>query len=682
MKRVILFSILILCTVTVVQAQNLNKAYSAMEEEDWEVALSILDPIIDKKPKNYEAKFLAAICHTERYRLEKAISMFSEATPYAEETPYFWVKFAKAYLLNEQVEDAERTVRRARLQDLDDFLRPEYLLISNNIQNAKKYLPNPKDVIIKNLGPNINTEGNEYSQVVTGNQRGIYFTARRAGAAKVADDGEAYEQVLTADMNDIDEWDKDSPLAGFSSASTNEAPIQLFNNDSTLITFYDEDLFISQRKKDGSWSKREALPINSKRWDSHAFIYNKGNSMVYASDVNHETENLDLYIMHKGADGKWQKPRAIEELNTPLNDDAPFVAGDGTFYFSSRGHDSMGGYDIFKTTYDSATNKFNAPENMGAPFNLPNDDTFFTLYGKFAYLSSSRPEGYGQVDIYRVLMFNQSQIQGKFLECDGVTPVANAKITVVGEDSEIMTTTTDENGVYKMVMPIERSFGLRAETDGNVIYEKQHTIRVLFRDEFDVDQNFYVGCEKDDATIYVKMVNGWDLDPTNLQIAPPSIEGIVAREVIEAEPIVEEVVEEAVAVVTPPVAEEPKKEVVIAAVPAKKEIELPNVYFDFDRHTVKSEFFQRLDEAAELLRENRDIRIMVAGHTDAYGSNPYNVALGIRRYTEVYHYLLAKGVNASQMEVKTFSEDTPISTNRTISGRAFNRRVELSFIEK
>lgn len=657
-----------------------------MEEEDWEVALGILEPIIKSKPKNYEAKFLAAICHTERYRLDEAITLFSEAIPYSEDTPYFWVKFAKAYLLNEKVEDAERTIKRVRLQDLDDFLRSDYLLISNNIQNAKKYLPNPKDVIIKNLGPNINTGGNEYSQVVTGNQRGIYFTARREGTAKVADDGEAYEQVLTADMNDIDEWDKDSPLDGFSSASTNEAPIQLFNNDSTLITFYDEDLFISQRNSDGSWSKREPLPINSKRWDSHAFIYNNGNSMIYASDVNHETENLDLYIMHK-EDGKWGKPRLIEELNTPLNDDAPFVANDGTFYFSSRGHDSMGGYDIFKTTYDSATNRFRAPENMGAPFNLPNDDTFFTLYGKFAYLSSSRPEGYGQVDIYRVLMFNQAQIQGKFLECDGVTPVPNAKISVVGEDSEIMTTTTDKNGVYKMVMPIERSFGLRAETDGGVVYEKEHTIRVLFRDEFDVDQNFYVGCDKDDATIYVKMINGWDLDPTNLPVDPPSIEGIVAKEVVEAKPIVEEAKEEVVAIVEETKEEvesivEPVKEVVVAAIPVKKSIELPNVFFDFDRHTVKSEFFQRLDEAAELLRENREIRIMVAGHTDAYGTNPYNVALGVRRYTEVYHYLLSKGVNADQMEVKTFSEDTPISTNRTISGRAFNRRVELSFIEK
>lgn len=667
MKSAIIFSFLLLCLTTVSQAQNLNKAYAAMEEGDWEVALGMLEPIIKKSPKNNEAKFLAAICHTERYRLEEAIGLFNESTAFAQDSPYFWVKFAKAYLLNEQVDEAEQTIQRVRMQDLDDFLRPDYLLVSSNIKNAKKYLPNPRDIIIKNLGPNINTDGNEYSQVVTGDQRGIYFTARRKGTAKVADDGEAYEQVLTADMNDIDEWDKDNPLEGFASTTANEAPIQLFNNDSTLITFYDEDLFISQKKKDGTWSKREPLPINSKRWDSHAFIYNNGNSMIYASDINHEVENLDLYIMHKDEKGKWGKPAPITELNTPLNDDAPFVAEDGTFYFSSRGHDSMGGYDIFSTKYDSATGKFNTPENMGAPINLPNDDTFFTMYGGFAYLSSSRPEGYGQVDIYRILMFNQSQIQGKFLECDGVTPVANATITVEGEDGPI-STTTDEYGVYKMVMPIERSFDLRAVLNGEIIYEKKHTIRVLFRDQFDVDQNFYVGCEKNDETIYVKMINGFDLDPTNLPVDPPSIEGIKPK-------VTEEVVEE----VAPP-AEEPKE--IIAAAPVEKKIKLPNVFFDFDKHNIKSEFFQRLNEAAALLVENRDLRVMVAGHTDEYGTNPYNVALGIRRYTEVYNYLISKGVNPSQLEVKTFSEDTPIATNYTIEGRAFNRRVELSFIEK
>ena len=129
---------------------------------------------------------------------------------------------------------------------------------------------------------------------------------------------------------------------------------------------------------------------------------------------------------------------------------------------------------------------------------------------------------------------------------------------------------------------------------------------------------------------------------------------------------------------------EPKEEVSadvpVAPVVAKK-IELPNVFFDFDKHNIKSEFFQRLDEAAELLISQRNLRIMVAGHTDAYGTNPYNVSLGQRRYTEVYNYLINKGVNADQMEVETFSEDTPLQSNRTIRGRAFNRRVMLYFIE-
>ncbi len=625
-----------------------------MEVGDWEVALEMLEPIIEKYDKNSETKFLAAICHTERYRLAQAIELFKGSIDFAQDSPYFWVKFAKAYLLNGQIVEAEQTIRSVRMQDLEDFLRPDYLLVSSQIQNAKKYLSNPKGIIIKNLGPNINTDGNEYSQVVTADQRGIYFTARRKGTAKVADDGEAYEQVLTAEMNDNDEWRKDNPLAGFASATANEAPIQLFNNDSTLISFYDEDLFISQKKKDGTWGKRVALPINSKRWDSHAFIFNNGNSMIYASDINHEIENLDLYIMHKDEKGKWGKPAPITELNSPLNDDAPFVAGDGTFYFSSRGHDSMGGYDIFSTKYDSAAGKFEAPVNMGAPINLPNDDTFFTMYGGFAYLSSSRPEGYGQVDVYRIIMFNQAQIQGKFLDCDGITPIANALVSVEGTDGEV-TVTTNEYGVYKMLMPVEQSFTLKAVLNGEVVYEKKHTIRVLFRDQFDVEQNFYVGCDKNDETIYVKMINGFDLDPINPPVAPPSIEGI--------QPVKE------------------SKEM-IAPVLAENNVKLPNVFFDFDKYNIKPEFFKRLNEAAALLVENRDLRVMVAGHTDEYGTNPYNTALGVRRYTEVYNYLINKGVNANQLEVKTFSEDIPISTNKTREGRAYNRRVELSFIEK
>lgn len=557
-------------------------------------------------------------------------------------------------------------------------MKPDYFKIFNNIQNAKKYLPNPKDVIIENLGPNVNTEGNEYSQVVTYDQMGIYFTARREGLGKIADDGENYEQIMTARMDDLDVWGKDKPLEGYSSADNNEAPIQLLNRDSTLLTFIDEDLYISSLGKDGLWTDRQELPINTDKWEAHAFLYNNGNSLIYSSSFGNDEENADLYIVHKQEDGSWSAPYFIEELNTPDDDDSPYVADDGTLYFSSRGHDSMGGYDIFKTRLDSATGQFSAPENMGAPFNLPNDDTFFTLYGKNAYLSSSRPDGYGQVDIYRIIMFNKSQVQGRLLDCDGKTPIPNAKITVQRDD-EKFETTTDEYGRYSMTFPIERDFSMYAETDGQKVYEQTHRINVLFRDEFDINQDFFVGECENPKEIYVKMINSFDLDPENVPVEEPSTEGIEL--VVEAEPEPEPepvVVEEVEATPPPPVVEEPEPVVIPMA---NDYIELPNVYFPFDKHNVCSQFFQRLDETAELLNRRTDLRVLVAGHTDAYGTNEYNIALGTRRYTEVYNYLLNKGVNPDQLEKKTLSENDPIATNRTIAGRAFNRRVQLYFID-
>lgn len=698
MKKIILttfFSIFLFGTA--LQAQNLNKVYGAMDEGDWEVALELLEPIIRKKPKNYEAKMLAAICHSERYRHEEAITLFKESAEMGRETPYYYIKFAKAYLLNEQIDEAEQVIKQVRMQDLDDFMRPEYLQVSSYIQNAKIYMPNPADIIIKNLGPNINSGGNEYSQVVTQDQRGIYFTARREGYAKKGDDGEPLEQVLTSEMDDLDKWKKDSPLEGFQGAAgANEAPIQLLDDDQTLITFVDEDLFIYSKNEQGRWRK-EGFPFNSKRWDSHAFIYNKGNSMIFASDVDHEVENLDLYIVHKDANGRWGKPSPIQELNTSVNDDSPFVAEDGTLYFSSRGHDSMGGYDIFKTRYDSAAGQFMEPENMGAPINLTNDDTFFTLYGKNAYLSSSRPGGYGQVDIYRIIMFDESQVQGLLIDCDGEMPISNATISVVGREDQF-SATSNEYGVYKMKMPIEQQFKLRIEKNGEVLYEEDQTVSVLFRDEFDINQNFYVGgCKPNEGVLYLKLINTFDLDPGDLPVDPVDISGIVP--VTEPEPKPEPDP-------TPEVVPDPEPEKEQPEEPAKKpdpepvtdekvsaqgppvvappadEFELPNVYFDFDKHNIKSEFFQRLDEAAELLKSNTNLRVMVAGHTDAYGTNPYNVALGQRRYTEVYNYLINKGVNPDQLEVSTFSEDRPVQSNHTIRGRAFNRRVELYLIEE
>ena len=97
-KLFLLPCILYFLSSTMLQAQNLNGVYQSMAEQDWEVALAQLEPIIQKKKKNYEVRWLAAICHMERYRYEESFALFEEAEPFAEVDPFFYVPYAQAYL--------------------------------------------------------------------------------------------------------------------------------------------------------------------------------------------------------------------------------------------------------------------------------------------------------------------------------------------------------------------------------------------------------------------------------------------------------------------------------------------------------------------------------------------------------------------------------------------------------
>lgn len=682
MKRLkYIFILLLVCTFSI-HAQNLNDVYTAMGEEDWEVALEELEPYLAKRKKNSEVFWLAAICHMHRYRFDQAFKYFEEAQDFADIDPFYYVPYAQAYLFSGDPNQAERVLRRLNVQNLEPEFRGDYLKVQSQIRNAKKYLNNPEPFITQNLGPNINSAGNEYSQVVTTDQRGIYFTARREGLGERADDGEYYEHLMESTMDDKDKWVKDQEVKGYNTGKDFIAPLQLLDNDSTVVYFKNDDIYIGRLQENGQYAGQEDLHINTNGWEAHANLYNNENSIIFSSDRGNDEENADLYISHKMPDGNWTAPIFLTELNTSENEDAPFVAGDGTLYFSSRGHDSMGGYDIFRTTYDSAAGRFNAPVNMGAPINLPGDDTFFTLYGKYAYFSSSRADGYGENDIYRTLLFNKSQLQGKLIDCER-RPFADANITITNmETEEVFETKTNEFGVYFSTTPIESEVQVKIEHKGELIYDQQHNFRVLFRQETDIEHDFIIGdCEIPPAEIYLTMINSYDLDPTNLSVSEPSTEGLL----IEVEEIVAEAEEEEVPVVVETegeVADEPETvnaaPIMVVGIP---DIKLPIVYFDFDKDNVKEEFFKRLNQTARLLKDRTDLRIMVAGHTDSYGENPYNVDLGQRRSKVVMKYLIDLGVDPSQLEGSTFSEDVPVASNRTRQGRAFNRRVELSFIE-
>lgn len=131
------------------------------------------------------------------------------------------------------------------------------------------------------------------------------------------------------------------------------------------------------------------------------------NNVLYYSSLGKKGENgLDIFRVFKKDDGTWSSPEALgPEINTPFDENYPFVTPDGkNLYFCSKGHNSMGGYDIFRSTFDLEKKKWGVPENLDFPINSPFDDFMFVRdnSAKFAIFASNRNSKYGQLYVFTV----------------------------------------------------------------------------------------------------------------------------------------------------------------------------------------------------------------------------------------------------------------------------------------
>jgi Tol biopolymer transport system component len=171
---------------------------------------------------------------------------------------------------------------------------------------------------------------------------------------------------------------------------------------------YNSDIFTSSFNGI-SWTQTVKLNknINTKYWESHGFIPETGDQLIFASDRPGGFGGLDLYISHK-VNGDWGPAVNLgPEINTQFNEDRPFLISNGkTLFFSSQGHENIGGYDLFKSDLQS-NGLWSNPKNLGYPINTPDDNIFFMPIGdgKSGYYSIYKESGgYGKEDIYKITL--------------------------------------------------------------------------------------------------------------------------------------------------------------------------------------------------------------------------------------------------------------------------------------
>lgn len=268
----------------------------------------------------------------------------------------------------------------------------------------------PRAFVVTNLGEKVNSPSEEYAPVLTEDERLLIFTSRRpAGNLSAQKDAEGnYFEDIFYSNKEQETWTAAQNIGRPVNSPFHDSDLALSADGTQLYLYTDEnagDILKSEFTK-GKWSPPLPMPppINSPYHESSMSVSSDGRRMFIASDRTGGRGGSDIYLIEKNEAGRWMQPQNLgPTVNTEWDEDSPFIDSDGhTLYFSSTGHNSIGGFDIFRTKENNA--QWSQAENLGVPINTPGHDSYFvsTRDGKRAYFSSVREGGYGKEDIYLI----------------------------------------------------------------------------------------------------------------------------------------------------------------------------------------------------------------------------------------------------------------------------------------
>ena len=617
--------------------KDLKTGNKFFEQENYRAAIPFYEKVLAKDPNNAKALFNAGISYMS-YDKEKASDYIYKAQklkPKVSKDVEYWLGRVDHLNYNFDEAVAHFQAYNATLKKTDQRKQELAQLIQHS-KNAKVQFNSPKDIFVKNLGPTVNTQYSEHSPVISSDDKLLIYTSRgenvtgATGAVSdkknksIAADGEYFEDIFEAKRLDDENWEKPRSLSGVLNGKGHDASTQLFDNDTKLLMYRNDnngDIFVAD-KSGGDWTAPKPLDanINSKSYEGDAFISPDGLTLYFATGKYSEDGTLDLYYSTRVAGGDFGPAKSLgANVNTKYDDDSPYLSKDGkTLYFSSRGHNTMGGYDIFKSEYDEAARRWGPSQNMGYPINTPDDDSYYRLSpdGSYAYLSSYRIGGYGEKDIYTINYIKNANIVGKvFSSKDSTTVVPGVELVFSGAQADKTALSfrdiSKADGAYQVAVLSGRTYQVAVSKDGKNIETQEFPVPVSTNDSTTITKNFYV--------------NYIDTTSTNILASK-------------------------------------------------------NIYFDTDKYKLRPESITRLNEISQILTANAGINISIEGHCDSRNTDEYNMVLGQNRAEAAFNYLKKQGIAEARMTTVSYGERRPAAPNDSPENMQLNRRDEFKVV--
>lgn len=427
----------------------LKEAQLHFDIEDYYRALPLYHKALNLDPKNEKAGVNAAICVFKLNYVNDSLQfLIPNLTSSSQIDAKYYLAKIQHHMkhFDEAIELLEKYNKEKPTKRLHGIEETNYLI--NVCKNAKEFIAHPHRSIIKNAGPEINSTYADYVPVVVPGESTMYFTSRREGSSKGKKDGygNLHEDVYVSHKEN-GKWTKAENIGDPINTETNDACVAISPDGQRMIIYRTAediitgDLYITKLGDDGKWETPQKMgkEVNSQFIETSACFSNDTSCIYFSSNRPGGYGGKDIYRLKKLPNGRWALPQNLgPTINTAYDEDSPYLHPDGvTLYFSSKGHNTIGEYDIFKTVLDLETNQFSKPENLGYPINSVGNDIFFVMSvdGQRGYYSSVKEETYGDNDIYIVdtrFGDNDLKVKSGMAFRDG----APAKVKITLLDSE------------------------------------------------------------------------------------------------------------------------------------------------------------------------------------------------------------------------------------------------------
>lgn len=632
---------------------------------------------------NYEAGWM----HLRTVQKDRAVKYFLRV--YRQDPSYkFDIEYliGRGYQYGEQFDKAlqyyalykEKLVKKSSYQGKDKVDAATVDRTIFECENGKEFTSKPGNFSIVNIGREINSEFEDYAPVLNENEDEIVFTTRRREDnlnQNVFDDNKPYEDIFTSKkVNGA--WAYAKNIGPIVNTPYHDSNLALSADGSTLFIFKDEgggDIFYCERQPSGEFSEPVALPgiINSSFEEKSITISKDEKTLYFSSNRPGGFGGLDIYRATKDSKGEWTNVKNMgPKINTDLDDDGPFIDYDlVTLYFSSKGRKGMGGFDVFKSTFDLKTNEWSEPENLGYPINTPDDDIYFVASkdGKRAYYSSVREDGMGYTDIYSIT------IPEGLKNTDAVTSKKPSDLPPIDTTAQVATTTTKPDPTTTTKPPVVEKTPEKKE----VVPIKYVVTVVKADDKTPLEPKIRLVGAKDNVIVPMTPKGGGVYEFSVTSAKPKDYRLSVEQEGyvfvnqnlrIEGATSKEKTINKTIEM----------RKLVVGVFSI-----LRNIYFDFDKASFKTDSYTELNKLEAMLNQNPGMVVEIGGHTDAVGTKEYNQHLSQRRAQAVKDYLVKKGIDTRRVKPVGYGKSKPLASNDDEEdGRELNRRVEFKVLEK